>query len=244
MMQTKKIVIILLFIYAETKAQSLFKGAGVFGSMTQSAHHYINDDTGKKSTDSAAYRHPEYFNPQTHFSQEFFNWGAGIFLELSRHNIARWQTEFEYKNQGAKELALTNPITGDRASSPSTNKYTYIEWNNYLKLYYPLGVAYWYFMPGIRLQYLFKRSVAVFTPVSNLSTFWFSGDIALGYEYPIYKNYSLFSEYHYNPDIIAYRSGNTTLRNRTLELRLGVVYRPRKKRIDDCNAPRYKGPAY
>lgn len=233
----------LIICIANSKAQSLFKGAGVFGSMTQSAHHYINNDTGKKPQDTA-YKHPEYFNPQTHFSQEFFNWGAGAFLELSRNEKVRWQTEIEYINQGAKEVPLTNPYTGERGGGTSVNKYTYIEWNNYIKFYNPLGVAYWYIMPGIRLQYLFQKSVSVFAPVSNLSTFWFSGDLALGYEYPIYKNYSLFSEYHWNPDILAYKSGNTSIRNRTLELRVGVVYRPRKRRIDDCNAPRYKGPTY
>jgi hypothetical protein len=239
----KIIALYSLSLFNQTIAQSLFKGAGIFGSLTQSAHRYVNKDTGKKPQDTS-YKNPEYFYPQSHVSQEFLNWGAGAFLELSRRDNLRWQTEVEYINVGAKERALTNPFTGDRAAGTSTNKYTYIEWNNYLKFYYPLGVAYWYFMPGIRLQYLFKRAVTTFAPAANLSTFWFSGDIALGYEYPIYKNYSLFSEYHYNPDIIAFTSGNTTVRNRTLELRVGVVYRPRKRRIDDCNAPKYKGPNY
>jgi hypothetical protein len=243
-MNSKILLAFFVLIFAKNYAQKLFKGAGAFGSLTQSAHYYTNSDTEKKVLDTN-YQHPEYFYPQSHISQEYFNWGAGAFLELSRHNIYRWQTELEYINVGANELELTNPFRGDRTSSPSANKYTYIEWNNYFKIYQELGLAHWYIMPGIRLQYLFKKAPTVFTTVSgSFPSFWYSGDLGLGYEYPVYKNYSVFSEYHLITDILPYTKGNTKVRNRTLELRIGVVYRPRKRRIDDCNAPKYKGPAY
>jgi len=223
------------------KHNSLFKGAGVFGSLTESAQYYKNLDTDKKATDTV-YR---YFYPQTHISKEFFNWGAGAFLELSRNEKVRWQTELEYINKGAKEMELVNAYTGQRTGNYSTNKMTYIEWNNYLKLYYPIGVAHWYLLPGIRLEYLFRKSVSVFTPFSSkFPTFWFSGNIGAGYEFPVYKNYSVFTEYHWNPDIIPHTQDNTRIRNRTLELRFGVVYRPKKKSIDDCNTPVYRGPNY
>jgi hypothetical protein len=236
----KKVLLLMLLVAQYSNAQLKYKGFGVFGAMTQSAHYYKNLDTDKKATDSLA----KYFYPQTHVSKEFFNWGAGAFVELGNDNV-RWQTELEYANKGAKEMELTNIYTGDRTGTYSKNKLTYIQWNNYLKFYYPLGMAHCYWMPGIRLEYLYKKSVSVFTPVSsNFPTFWFSGDIGIGYEFPLFKKYSAFAEYHWNPDIIPHTHDNTKVRNRTFELRVGVMMRPKKRSIDDCNAPVYKGPAY
>ena len=226
---------------AQSKFKSIFKGVGVFGSMTQSAHYYNNVDTDKKPFDSA-YKN---FYPQTHISKEFFNWGAGAFLELSRSETIRWQTELEYINKGANEMEVVEPYSGRRSGNFAANKFTYIQWNNYAKFYNAIGYSHWYVMPGIRLEYLFKQSVSVFTPVSgSFPKFWFSGDIGLGYEFPLFKRYSAFIEYHWNPDIIPHTHDNTKVRNRTLELRAGLVMRPRKRRIDDCNAPVYKGPSY
>lgn len=237
----KYLVILCFLVSLKSQSQSLFKGVGVFGSLTQSAHYYKNLDTDKKSLDTLF----KYFYPQTHISKEFFNWGAGVFLELSRNNNVRWQTELEYINKGANEMELTNPYPGDRTGTYSKNKLTYIQWNNYAKFYNPLGFGFWYIMPGIRLEYLFRKSVSVFTPISsNFPTFWFSGDLGLGYEFPLFKKYSAFVEYHWNPDIIPHTHDNTRVRNRTFELRIGMVMRPKKRSIDDCNTPIYKGPAH
>jgi hypothetical protein len=236
----KQLISIFLIFCLTTKAQFKYKGFGIFGSLTQSAHKYTNLDTDKKSIDSTY----KYFYPQTHISKEFFNWGAGAFLELGSTNL-RWQTELAYMNKGANEMELTNAYSGDRTGSFSKNKLTYIQWNNYLKFYYPLGYAHWYWMPGVRLEYIFRKSATVFTSVSNsFPTFWFSGDLAVGYEYHLFKKFSAFAEYHWNPDIIRHTHDNTKVRNRTFELRIGLVMRPRKRNIDDCNSPTYKGPAY
>jgi hypothetical protein len=240
----KKIYLtIILLISLQAAAQKLFKGVGIFGSVTSNIHSYNNLDTDKKDS-TYQYQH---FYPQSHVSKEFINWGAGIFLELSRNNNVRWQTELEYINKGAKEMGLVNPYTGERTGVFSVNKTTYIQWNNYLKFYYPIFYsAHWYFMPGIRLEYLFKNSPTVYANVvGSFPKFWFSGDLGIGYEFPLTKKLSIFTEYHWNPDILPYKyNGNTNIRRRTHELRLGVVLRPRKRRIDDCNAPVYKGPAY
>jgi hypothetical protein len=241
-MKKHVLTFIILTIFLKANAQSLFKGFGVFGSLTQSAHYYNNLDTDKKTNDSLPFK---YFYPQTHHSKEFFSWGAGVFLELSRKGKVRWQTELEYCNKGANERELTNAITGARAASFQANKFTYIQWNNYAKFYYPAGFSYWYFMAGVRLEYLYSKSATVFTSVSgSFPTFWFSGDLALGYEYPFSKRYSLFTEYHLNPDVLSHKHDNTNVMNRTLELRAGIVMRPKKKSIDDCNAPVYRGGAF
>ena len=239
----KIIVITLIFVSFQHEAQKLFKGVGVFGALTVSKHEYKNLDTDKKDT-TYTFKH---FYPQSHVSKEFLNWGAGIFLELSKREDIRWQTELEYANKGAKEMGLSNIYTGDRTGVYSNNKLTYIQWNNYVKFYNPIfSSAHWYFMAGIRLEYLFRNAATVYPDVVGaFPKFWFSGDLALGYEFPVTKKISVFTEAHWNPDIITHKyNGNTNVRARTYEVRAGLVLRPRKRRIDDCNAPVYKGPAY
>lgn len=238
----RKLILAALALIAFRASSQSFKGIGIYGALTQSAHYYTNTDTDRKLDTPFVYNR---FYPQSHISKEFFNWGAGIFAEFGREGL-RWQTELEYANKGAKERELLNPITGERASDFGKNKYTYIQWNNYLKFYRPLGFSsHWYIMPGIRLEYLFRNSASVFTPVSgDFPTFWFSGDIGVGYEFPLFKQISGLVEYHWNPDIIRHTHNNIKVRNRTFELRVGLVYRKKRRSVDDCNAPRYNGPAY
>ena len=240
---SRLIVFFLVLWVGSASAQFRYRGVGIFGSFTHSAHYYNNEDTDKKVQDSAVQKHPEYFYPHTHHSKEFLNWGAGIFVEFGRQRL-RWQTELEYINKGANERPLVNPVTAEVSDDYLSNKLTYIQWNNYLKFYYPLGYAHWYIMPGVRLEYLFRSAVNVFPEISaNFPQFWFSANLGVGYEFPIVRNISGLVEYHWNPDVLRHRHGNTTVRNRTNELRVGLVLRPKKKSIDDCNAPVYRGPA-
>ncbi len=242
-MRMKKLILILAVMAAwQTRAQ-FFKGVGIFGALTQSAHYYENTTQDQKLDTPFVFSR---FYPPSHVSKEFFNWGAGIFLEFSRLDNIRWQTELEYTHKGAKERELLNAFTGERSSGFGVNKYTYIQWNNYLKFYNPIGLSsHWYAMAGVRLEYLFKSSASVFTPVSSdFPKFWFSGDVALGYEFPLFKKISAFVEYHWNPDVIRHKHDNIKVRNRTFELRVGLVYRKKRRSVDDCNAPRYNGPAY
>ncbi len=238
----KQSLILLLILSAGlSPAQSFLKGYGFFGSGTSSKHEYRNLDTDRKN-DSL---YLPYFYPQTHISKERLSWGAGAFLELGLDKV-RWQTELAYMNKGAKEMALVNPFTGERSGNYQTNKMTYIQWNNYLKFYNPIfSAAHWYWMAGLRLEYLFRQSTPVFSDFSgNFPKFWFSGDVALGYEFPLFRRLHAFSEFHWNPDLISRKQDNTKIRARTFELRVGIVIRQKKRSIDDCNAPRYKGPAY
>lgn len=242
----KKIILsVLVCITVQTFSQKLFKGAGVFGALAMSKHEYRNLDEGKKP--DTPYVYANYY-PQSHISKEFFSWGAGIFVELSRNNDVRWQTELEYVNKGAKEMEVLDYYsTGARSGLYTNNKLTYIQWNNYLKFWNPVFYsAHWYFMMGVRLEYLFRRSATVYPDVvAAFPKIWFSGDLGLGYEFPITEKIGAFLEMHWNPDIIPHKyNGNTRVRARTFEGRVGLTYRPRKRRIDDCNAPVYKGPAY
>lgn len=235
------LILLLILSAGLSPAQSFLKGYGFFGSGTSSKHEYRNMDTDRKN-DSL---YLPYFYPQTHISKERLSWGAGAFLELGLDKV-RWQTELAYMNKGAKEMALVNPFTGERSGNYQTNKMTYIQWNNYLKFYNPIfSAAHWYWMAGLRLEYLFRQSTPVFSDFSgNFPKFWFSGDVALGYEFPLFRRLHAFSEFHWNPDLISRKQDNTKIRARTFELRVGIVIRQKKRSIDDCNAPRFKGPAY
>ncbi|MCE3229119.1 MAG: hypothetical protein K0S32_3670 [Bacteroidetes bacterium] len=247
----KKVIFsLLLMISLASSAQygpQWFKGFGLFGALTQSAHYYKNLDQDKRDYDPLNYSSTySYYYPRNHISREGFNWGAGVFAELSPGDRVRWQTEFEYANKSVKEKELLDPLVGTRSDNFVKNKNTYIQWNNYLKFYNPMGYgSHWYVLAGVRLEYLFKRSISAYSAFAgNFARFWGSGDLALGYEFPITKKFSGFTEYHWNPDVLSHRFDNVRVRNRTFELRVGIMYRPRQRSIDDCNAPRYKGPAY
>lgn len=243
--------VLFLFLLLQANAQ-FFRGFGIFGAFTHSSHRYKNKNENLKDplTDdyAAVLVGPKTnaYYPNSHYSHEYFSWGAGAFAEFLSHDQFRWQTEFEYTHKGAKEKEITDRLFGFRSGSWGVNKYTYIQWNNYLKYFGPFGLpSNFYLMPGVRLEYLFKQSTSVFTPYSSsFRKIWFSGNVGLGYEFPILRKISMFVEYHYNPDILATKKDNVFIRNRTFELRVGLMYRPRRKSIDDCNAPRYHGPAY
>lgn len=236
------ILTIFIFGYFYSNAQFL-KGFGIFGAGTESAHYYENLDTDRKTDTPYVFNR---FYPQSHISKEFFNWGAGAFAEFATNSRYRWQTELEYVNKGAKERELVNAFTGERAGSFSNNKYTYFQWNNFLKYYNPVGFdSHWYLMAGVRLEYLFRKSTPVFSSVSgNFPTFWFSGDLGAGYEFPLFKGIYGFVEGHWNPDVIRHKHDNVRVRNRTFELRIGLVKRKKRRNVDDCTAPKYNGPAY
>ncbi|MBA3664125.1 MAG: hypothetical protein H0W61_07960 [Bacteroidetes bacterium] len=242
----KRIIIVFAILISVKSQAQFFRGFGIFGAGTESMNHYVNTDANKRDwdTDNLFSYNPSYYYPQNTISREYFNWGAGLFAEFGG-DYGRWQTEFEYTHKGAKIRELLEPFNGIRDDAYSTNKYTYIQWNNYLKYYGPFGLSpNIYLMPGVRLEYLFSSSTSVYQPYSTFPKFWFSGNLGLGYEFPILKKINAFVEYHWNPDIIYHKSDQVKVRNRTFELRAGLVYRPKKKSIDDCNAPRYKGPAY
>ena len=239
------LVIFILSSHLLSAQERFFKGIGIFLAGTMSAHHYKNSDYDKRDWDITNYNDAVYY-AQPHISAEGFNWGAGIFAEFSKRSDIRWQTELEYVKKSVKEKEVTDHLNGGRAGSFSKNKYTYFQWNNYLKFYNPIGYgAHWYVMPGVRLEYLFSKSASAYTPFStSFPIIWFSGNIGAGYEFPLFKNFYGFTELHWVPEIIGHRTGSTKVRNRTYELRIGIVWRPKQKKIDDCNAPRYNGPGY
>jgi hypothetical protein len=244
----KKILLIFLILSLQKANAQFFRGVGIFGAVNHSCHYYKNGDADKRTLDPLDFNSSTYtyYYPRNHISREYFSWGAGIFAELLPYDRVRWQTEFEFTHKGAKEKELLDPFVGTRSSGFSVNKYTYIQWNNYLKFYNPIGLSsHWYLLAGIKLEYLFSQSVSAYNAYAgSLPKIFFSGDVGLGYEFPLFKNFYGFTEYHWNPDILSHKKDAVRYRNRTFEFKVGIMYRPRKRSIDDCNAPRYNGPAY
>jgi hypothetical protein len=231
-----------LMLFGNVRAQFKYRGFGIFGALTSGAHYYTNNLWEANNLDTSALA----LYPQSHHSKELLNWAAGAFAEFGGNRL-RWQTELEYCNKGANEMEVVYPRTGARSGSYSPNKLTYFQWNNYAKYFFPLAFSQFYIMGGVRLEYLFRNSSTVFLPVSgDFPKFWFSGDLGAGYEVPIVKRFSAFVEAHWNPDVIKHdhNGGSVSVRSRTFELRIGLMMRPKRRSIDDCNAPVYKGPAY
>jgi len=239
----------LIFLIFNLNAQyyytnSFFRGFGIYAALTENSHRYWN--TNEKNKDFLVFV-PAYYYPSTHISREYFNWGAGVFAEFLPYDRVRWHTELEYCRRGALEKEIINQYLGTRAGSFVANRYIYFQWNNYLKFYHPIFFdSHWYWMPGIRLEYLFSQSTRAFNPYSSgFRKIWFSGNFALGFERPLFKHWSWIFEVHYFADILRERpASGVYVRKRTIEYRLGIMWRVRQKSIDDCNAPRYKGPTY
>lgn len=234
----KKIILIVSLIYISKDANAqFFRGIGIFAGATTSSHRYVN----KLPLDSIMHTYPA----QSHRSAEFVNWSAGIVMEFLKYDHFRWQTELEYCNKGAIENPFLswNPIV---RAGKTANTFTNIQWNNYAKLFFNEGYRGTpYAMIGARLEYNLLKSITAFpTVMAAVPKITVTPDVALGYEFLVYSKFKPFLELHYNPDLIKTKVGNVTQWNRTFEFRIGIIYRPKKNSVDDCNAPRYHGNDY
>lgn len=240
------VIIFLFVIVVQSKAQygsNFFRGVGIFIGPNTSMHRYLNLAAPLKDPNNPVF---EQYYPQNHYSTEYISFGTGILLEFLRYDHIRWQTEIEYTNKGGVEKER-DWLTGAETGVVGANVFQYIQWNNYLKYFGPefdRGQA--YIMLGAKLEYNLARVTPIYVPLSStFPKFWVSGDIAIGYEFFTWKRFHPFIEFHWNPDV-GYQPVRmtTAVRNRTFELRFGIIYRPLKKSIDDCNAPKYHGNYY
>jgi len=233
----KKIILISIIVQlsSEMNAQ-FFRGFGFFIGATSSSHRYRN------LADLDPYFFAHTLPAPSHRSAEFLHYSGGIFAELLKFRRVRWQTEFEYCKKGAKERSLIFPWPIQRGDA-TKNKYTNIEWNNYLKFFINEGYfGNYYLLLGARLDYNISRSLSAYTAVANIiPKINVSANAGLGFELATYGKWHPFVEFHYNPDILKRKLDNVTLLGRMFELRIGLIFRPRKKSIDDCNAPKYRG---
>lgn len=242
MKHLRKLFLILVLLCLSTEMFPQFVRAwGLFAGETSSRHRYKN----KYSTDF--FEDPQFLHaqPPSHKGAEYESWSAGIFLEMLRSDVWRWQTELEYCNKGSKENELVNWITDQQVKK--VNKLSYIQWNNFLKRYINIGLRRpTYLMLGVRAEYNLSKSTPAYSYVAgNFKKLWASPDVGLGMEFKLRGNWSLFAEEHYNPDAwFQYfaSGGKIWAMNRTWETRVGLIYRI-KQGIGaydlDCNAPKF-----
>lgn len=214
---------------------------GLFAGETSSRHRYKNKYPQDLASDPL-FLHAQ---PPSHKGGERQSWSAGIFLEMLRSDVWRWQTELEYCNKGSKENELTDWIADIHVKK--VNKLSYIQWNNFLKRYINLGFGRpTYIMLGVRAEYNLTKSTPAYSYIAgNFKKIWVSPDVGLGMEFRLRGNWSLFVEEHYNPDAwyqYFADGGKIWAMNRTWETRVGLIYRI-KQGIGaydlDCNAPKY-----
>ena len=235
----KKIIICfaLFHLTFQMNAQ-FFRGAGIFIGATTTSDRYRN----LNPVDNNTYAHR--FPAPSHRSGELVSFSVGILGEFLKYDHIRWQTELEYCTKGGIE----NPnigLTNDRAGA-TANSYGNIQWNNFAKIFGNEGYRGTpYLMLGARLEYNFARTITAYSEVAGAAPkINLTPDIGVGYEFTSYSKWHLFTELHYNPDAIKIVTQNVVFWQRMWELRIGVIYRPKRKAIDDCNAPRYHGSNY
>lgn len=234
----KKIIALSMFLYFSMEVHAQFvRGIGLFVGVTSSRHRYINT-----SAIDSSYAHK--FPAPSHKSREYVSWSVGILGEFLKYDHIRWQTEIEYCNKGAVEHPFLSPFTDERGPA-TANALSYIQWNNFAKIFFNEGYRGTpYIMIGGRIEYNLQRAIGIYpTVVGALPKLNVSPDVAAGYEFVTYSKFKPFVELHYNPDLINKQIGNIAFNNRTWELRVGVIYRP-EKRLDNCNAPRFRGSGY
>ena len=235
----KKIVICfaLFHLTFQMNAQ-FFRGVGLFVGGTTSSDRYKN----LNPKEFATYSH--VFPAPSHRSAELPYFSVGLLGEFLKYSHVRWQTELEYCKKGGIESEMGPPLTGIRG--PKTpNTFSNIQWNNFVKIFGNEGYrGIPYLMLGARLDYNFARSISAYAAVAGAAPkINLSPDVGVGYEFASFSKWHVFTELHYNPDAIKMVIANVGYWHRMWELRLGIIYRPRKA-LDDCNAPRYHGSDY
>lgn len=245
----KKLVIIFLLVISGVEASAqFFRGIGLFVAVNSTKHRYrnINPKTINRWDPNFLTDAQNQYYPENHHTRELQLWGVGLVGEFLRYDKLRWQTELEYTMKGAidKEYIWQT----DQKAAPAPNVFTQIQWNNFVKYFLHQGrKGDPYIMGGIRLEYTMSRAITSYVIITAARPIvWFSGDVGVGYEWYISKKWHPFIEFHWNPDL-AYQPSpipGASMRVRTLELRIGIMFRPLKKNIDDCNAPKYHGNYY
>lgn len=235
----KKIIVCFALIHLTFQMNAqFFRGVGIFIGATTSSHRYINLNVPDNTTFAHA------LPASSHRSGEFISFSVGLLGEFLKYDHIRWQTELEYCTKGGVERPTLFPGTGLRGGA-TPNTFANIQWNNFAKIFGNEGYRGTpYIMLGARLEYNIARTITAYgdvagaVPIINLTP-----DAGIGYEFTSYSKWHLFTEVHYNPDAIKMVVQNVVFWQRMWELRVGIIYRPRKS-IDDCNAPRYHGSDY
>lgn len=215
-------IFVFLFCLLHVKAQ-FFQGLGIFGGLTLSKQNY---------------KFTAIEPNQSYSSLNRFRYSGGLIAEFVDHDLFRWQVNVTYVQKGMKDYTQTG--------NAAYNNYDHISLENYLKVrkeFYKLTP---YILVGARAEYNILKSTSVFKPYSDgIRPIQVSLGLAAGLELVTFGRLKPFIEGHYNPYLMPiYNQDKVSITGRTFELRIGVIYRPKRKAFDDCNAPTYNGPRY
>lgn len=232
----KAILILTIVLTAGSGLRAQFiQGFGIFAGGNSSRERIKNlNDFDPVSTIGSV--------PQSTKGGEYQSWLAGISLEMLNFDRFRWRTEAEYTHKGSRMKEMINPYTGEQTKG--TNKFTYIEWNNFLKFNIEGYNMMYYGLIGVRAEYALSKSTPEYSYIiGNFKKIWANPDIGIGTELMTWRKIKLLGELHYNPDILKqYNKNKVWANNRTWELRIGIMFRKKKMLDIDCNAPRYTDP--
>jgi hypothetical protein len=217
-----KYCVLFFFIVVSSKAQ-FFQGIGVFGGLTLSKQKY----SIKNIEPNLSYN-----------SLNRFRYSGGLIAEFFDHDYIRWQMNMAYVQKGMKDYSQTGKA--------AYNNYDHISFENYIKGRYELYHFTPYVLIGPRVEYNIIKATSVFKPYSDaINPLQVSLAVGAGIELVTFGKWKPFIEGYYNPYVLPlYNRDNVSVTGRTFELRVGVIYRFKKKAFDDCNAPRYNGPRY
>jgi hypothetical protein len=156
---------------------------------------------------------------------------GSIFFEFFSGNYARWVSEIQYNEKGSRDK---------QPEANYYNKLQYLCWNNYLKLRYEMYRIIPYVLIGPRLEYNLSQGTASPAITGKFLPLHVSAAGGGGIEFVSYSNFKFFTEAFYNPDIImpAYKTSGLEVRNKTIELRIGLKYEFVPK-TETCNTPTY-----
>ena len=140
-----------------------------------------------------------FFIHQTHISGDIFS-GLVPLLNLAQGQHRNWanpETGIHAQRSFYRNGASANPYTGERepVAGVITQPNTYIQWNNYLKFFYPRHCQ--KVLRPVCAQYLFKRLAGAFIRDVIASPF---GLVAISAWVAGFRSLKIqpFAEYHWN----------------------------------------------
>ena len=174
-----------------------------------------------------------YFSDPAAISNKkyMFGYNGSVFAEFFSGDYARWISEIQYNQKGSIDK---------QPEANYKNKLQYICWNNYLKLRYEMDRIIPYILVGPRLEYALSQGTASPAITGKFLPLHVSAAVGAGIEFISYSNIKFFTEAFYNPDAImpAYKRSGLGVRNKNIELRIGLKYEFRGRR-ETCNTPTY-----
>jgi hypothetical protein len=154
---------------------------------------------------------------------------ASVFGEFFSHDNIRWVTEIQYDQKGSIDK---------RPEGSYGNSLQYLSWNNYAKIRYEMYSIIPYIMIGPKLEYRLSQAESSPDAQGAFKPLHVSAALGGGLEFVSYSNFKFLVEAFYNPDVsAAYVSAPLHVKNKNIELRVGVKYEFGRK--ESCNTPTY-----